>query len=403
MGKKSREKRQPPDPSVIPLPKQLAIAFEQSAVGRRVYPVLTRLCAHRQEAIAAAHGSGEAAAWPPSVYFPSTMMSTILEPRLRDLMATAISVDEPACSQARQTLRELEVQAMQIAALLAWRGGQGIYRFDPMFCEEVIAAEMDGAMPVEVLRCLPEWGVYVETPPGVITLPLENAQLSGFFAYYDAPPMTTGPDRRAVDHPVESLVLLPVASAWSSSDAPGAAHSEILDVPLIVPLLDGRNAPDCIALAIERAGYADHVNAEWKAAMLQSSLRMLSMTLYLCSEAPDITGPFGQPARREAPKNAGIKLSPLHPVRPWDVGQRLGAALRHARDDIEREERAVAVNAGTGQRPRPHLRRGHWHSFLIGKRDVMPRQYRVKWLQPMLVNAQGADELIPTVHDVPGR
>ena len=59
---------------------------------------------------------------------------------------------------------------------------------------------------------------------------------------------------------------------------------------------------------------------------------------------------------------------------------------------------------GTHASPRPHIRRAHWHSFWVGKRDQPDaRSVTLKWLPPIPVNVQGVEDLTTTVRDVGAR
>ena len=52
--------------------------------------------------------------------------------------------------------------AAKLTALAAWRMTKGIYRFDPTLMEALIDTPLDGDVPVDVLRRLPEWCIYLE-------------------------------------------------------------------------------------------------------------------------------------------------------------------------------------------------------------------------------------------------
>ncbi len=57
--------------------------------------------------------------------------------------------------------------------------------------------------------------------------------------------------------------------------------------------------------------------------------------------------------------------------------------------------------SGTHARPRPHIRRAHWHSYWVGKcNDPDTRTVVLKWLPPIAVNVQNVDDLTTTVRDV---
>jgi hypothetical protein len=127
---------------------------------------------------------------------------------------------------------------------------------------------------------------------------------------------------------------------------------------------------------------------------------LVSLVLYLCSEAADIqeSGAGKRVPTRPKPQKTrkGMRIfAPDHPSR-WEVGYRLGAALRQAL-----AEREPSEPTGTHSSPRPHIRRAHWHSFWVGKRDQPDaRSVTLKWLPPIPVNVQGVDDLTATVRDV---
>ncbi|KAB2839872.1 MAG: hypothetical protein F9K47_14970 [Burkholderiales bacterium] len=68
-------------------------------------------------------------------------------------------------------------------------------------------------------------------------------------------------------------------------------------------------------------------------------------------------------------------------------GVRLGAALRQAYHATETGQQALDPNTGRA-RPRAHVRRAHWHTFLAG---AARSERRLKWLPPIPVNLAGDD------------
>ena len=84
---------------------------------------------------------------------------------------------------------------------------------------------------------------------------------------------------------------------------------------------------------------------------------MVSLVLYLCAGHAD----FGErpAARRGQEDRRGMKLFP-RPAPIWEMGSRIGAALR-------------AAQAGPAGRAEPHaaaadLRKAHWHGYRVGPR-----------------------------------
>ena len=107
----------------------------------------------------------------------------------------------------------------------------------------------------------------------------------------------------------------------------------------------------------------------------------INMVLYLCSSDRDIPDSY---IRRSTYRYG----NPKH-IRVWDVGIRIGSALRRYRRAVEEHQR------GSHESPRPHVRRAHWHHFWTGPRDG-ERKLVVKWLPPIPSNYDPGDDL-PTV------
>ncbi len=116
---------------------------------------------------------------------------------------------------------------------------------------------------------------------------------------------------------------------------------------------------------------------------------LLSLLLYLCSEAAD----YGKGPRPQNPhpvKTAkGPRLFPSQRPRVWEVGARLGAALRRAYAEASEKADAAADRA----HPRPHIRRAHWHAYRVGPGR---QEVRLHWLPPIPVNVEDFSDL-PTV------
>ncbi|GAP39068.1 hypothetical protein ISF6_0933 [Piscinibacter sakaiensis] len=89
----------------------------------------------------------------------------------------------------------------------------------------------------------------------------------------------------------------------------------------------------------------------------------------------------------------------------WDVGVRLGAALRQA---YQAAETGGGGAGGTHAGPRAHVRRAHWHTILSGPRlrddgSAIPsgeRRADLRWMPPIPVNVQDLEQLPATVRRV---
>ncbi|MBK8536317.1 MAG: hypothetical protein IPL59_15025 [Candidatus Competibacteraceae bacterium] len=143
-----------------------------------------------------------------------------------------------------------------------------------------------------------------------------------------------------------------------------------------------RDYPD--KLAIIEAADADADVAEL--------MPILALLLYLCADEADYSRPH--PPRIVHAQKQGPLMTPPQNVRYWTVGERIGATLRQT-DTVTQ----IPVDpTTTHQRPRPHLRRAHWHGYWVGPKEG-DRRFILKWIAPTLINAT-PDTLIPVIHPI---
>ena len=279
-------------------------------------------------------------------------------------LAGAVIAGERGLTDVRDVPPEVVADAPIVAALAAWRMTQGIYRFDAHVRAALWETPVEGELPTDLLRRLPEWCVYVETPDQR----WREAVLHGFFAHLDLTP----DDAHGL-----ALVL----------DTEGGL------LPLPLPFVGG-GLHESLAHWL---GDAPHDGAGW---LLAQVTPLVSLLLYLCSinaEVRDAAGTARQPVKPQ-PTKTRKGLREFAPDRPteWEVAYRLGAALRHAAAQ-EREP----SGEGTHARPRPHIRRAHWHSFWTGKlSQPQTRRLQVRWMPPVAVALTDTDELVPVIHPV---
>jgi hypothetical protein len=259
-----------------------------------------------------------------------------------------------------------------LGALISWRMTQGIYRFDPTLYESLWNTPLDGDLPIDVLYRMPEWCVWIETPNDLAV------KSPGFFAYLEYDVNTSRAELRLVISDGERLA------------------GQILH-------LTQSNLVDCIEEAYqeglrqaEKAGQGLEADAVKHGAVIAEALKgmiapRLSLLLYLCTVNSDIADSRGSDRRPSNPKPIRVKdkkkLVAASTPTGWDVGVRIGAAIRAAQERERTEARG-----GTHASPRPHVRRAHWHTYLVGA----GRQERLlKWLPPIPVSLD--DSGLPAV------
>ena len=265
-----------------------------------------------------------------------------------------------------------------LAALAGWRLTKGIYRFDPTTFDALWKTRVTGDIPTEVLFQLPEWCVYISTPAQT----WQGSILHGFFAHLEHDMK----DRRK-----ELRLVL---------DITGAAGDELIVVPISLGKGGVAEGVDAMLKEASRHFPVTVYTSEGEAERISSDISpLVSLVLYLCSQAAEIkeAGAGKRLPSRPPPQKTKKGLRIFAPDAPsrWEVGYRLGAALRQPQSEDEPGE-----TTGTHASPRANIREAHWHAARVGKQDQHDaRSITLKWLPPIPVNVQGVDDLTTTVRD----
>lgn len=265
-----------------------------------------------------------------------------------------------------------------LAALGTWRVTQGIYRFDPALYDAIVETSITGDLPCDVLFRLPEWCVYIETPG----LKWIDRACAGMWVHLEDDAQAKTQELRLVFDCVDGLGSVPLhLGDWSLE----IALQKMSDT-------SRKNAQDYA----QQTGISIDYNHDSQLEVMRKCLEpFLSLILYLCSQNAEIGDGQRQPTFPQ-PRKTKQGLRMFAPDKPttWDVGLRIGAALRRAYHDEQTHQ------GGTHNAPRPHIRRAHWHSFWSGARkDEDKRKKQLKWLPPIAVNAD-LGEIVPTVRKV---
>lgn len=272
-----------------------------------------------------------------------------------------------------------------LGALAAWRVTQGIYRFDADVFRSLWETPIKGAIPVDVLYHLPEWCVYIETPGQQAF----ERPIHGFYAHLEWDPNENHSELRFV---------LDFADAGDSLEA-------LLGIPL--HLIQGGIAESLQAtvdeairnvrnFGLDVGSYIPDVHSETEQHLQPSFEPLVSLVLYLCSQAAEYVGDQ-RPSRPQPTKTKrGPRIFPPDMPTVWQTGFRLGAALRRA-------ENLRRTGEGSAERrsPRPHIRRAHWRTYWTGPRSAEQTPV-LRWIHPVLVGADEDEEILPTIRLVKG-
>lgn len=278
-------------------------------------------------------------------------------------------------SQGKERVSPIDgLDVARVGATAAWRMTQGIYAFDADLLDALWETPVEGEIPLDVLYRLPEWCVYVPTPGRTVA----KMPIAGFFTHleYDAN-----------DHRTELRLLL-------DTDTPDG----LVPIPLHVWVPGGLAA--AVGRFYEEAQFQARLREDLRdlaPQMMGEAMEtaracepLVSLVLYLCSRNAEISDAKGRdiaPGRSRMQNVKGREI-PAAGTATWEVGYRMGAALRAAQS-------ATSDGEATGRSVAAHVRRAHWHHYWTGPRDRQSSELR--WLSPILV---GAGEIVPTVRKV---
>ena len=262
-------------------------------------------------------------------------------------------------------------EMMTMGSTYIWRSSKGIYRYAPEIYEALVSQPLTGNLPWQSLYHLPEWAVYIETPG----LSYERHPMEGFIAH--------------LDYNIYSKAV----------DLQFAMFLKGRDMPKMVAFPMGEGG---LAEAMDRVDEVDSIFAGSTENIRYVGSReeyrhtfscMMQLLLYLCSEEPDL--PEIEHPRKRIRLSGGVR--PPEEPRVWDVGVRISAALRRARN---KTEDPVIVREGNGHvSPRPHVRSAHWHTYWTGPRGaVFPvRRPVLRWIPPIPIGIDWKREMPTTI------
>jgi hypothetical protein len=243
-----------------------------------------------------------------------------------------------------------------------------VYRFDDDIYRELIDTPFDGKLPTTMFYHLPEWCVYIETPHLLSSLGIQR----GAFVKLDYDMETHDASLQINidfgDRMKEFIIFI----NDNNLQEPTQKYNNI-DINVVI-----RNS----------SGEFEAIDDGY-----EFIKPVLPLILYICTQNADLGGRKPELPLAKKTKHGLRNFPPPTPV-TWDVGFRLGAAIRNYRANEGRTE------GGLHHSPRPHIRRAHWHSFWKGKRNNEEnRKIVVKWIPPVPVNLEEG-EVIPTIHPI---
>lgn len=311
------------------------------------------------------NGSPDLASWPEWCYTP---MSAALAVASKGYDLNKLPID------IRMNFTSI---AQAIFAMAPWRLSKEVYVIDEDLKDILFEQNGELDIPDEVFLQLPYPCFYVELPNTYY----RTEKIHGFF-------VTLEYDVNNGDRELKPVFLTTTGDIFSYSIHIGTKTIEESVNLLDKQALENTNGDKELKLlalkAIQESG-------ETKVFLKQ----ILQVILYILAQNAEITPSSEQNTVMKRGKSIKDKYSE---IRKWDVGIRVGTAIRQqkAREHTEQIERKQNRHSS----PRPHMRRGHWHHFWTGsKTQPEERKLILKWLSPMTVAAD-PDDVPVVIHEV---
>jgi hypothetical protein len=281
---------------------------------------------------------------------------------------------------------QLLFHAQNLAALGAWRYTQDIYTFQPDLFKSLFKTKLPGDIPADIILHMPQWCMYVDLLQNNNVIELmydkdENRIVYGFFVFIEY-------------HKIPELRFVLNIS--------GNDCSNLLCYGPIVLLGEWsvKEALQKWELCVARQNNTDELFKCTNEGDIKFTTTLLSITLYICSEAPDVIGDIpGTYPKYPTPRKTkrGMRLFPPPKPSIWKVGLTLEEELRRAEKAYQKRMKDAGE---TGHVPRrAHIRNAHWHKFWVGPKKPKPgkpdggqvRRLVPRWLWQISVGV-GDDE-----------
>lgn len=266
--------------------------------------------------------------------------------------------------------------AQAIFAIAPWRLSKEVYVIDEELKELLFQQEGDLDVPNEILLHLPYPSFYVEIPNTYYF----GKKIHGFFVALEY-------DMNTKDNELKPVFIQEDGYVFSISIHLRAKNiSESIDI-LNKEAMENANTSFEKEMVLRSMQHAEENKKFVK--------QILQVILYILAQNAEITPSSEQAMYTRRGKTIKDKYSE---IRKWDVGVRIGAAIRQQRIREQSEQKEHTKTNHNS--PRPHMRRGHWHHFWTGpKTQPEERKLVLKWLSPMAIAANPEDAPI-VFHEV---
>lgn len=268
--------------------------------------------------------------------------------------------------------------AQAIAALAPWRLSKEVFVMDEGMQELLFEQADDLKLDPDTLLCLPYPCFYIQFAP--------NTEF--FDTLYDGVFVHLEYDTETGDR---ELRLLYLKASGRTMGVPIHIDAGTIEESIDRTLDEAYSNVPSEQHEIRRALLAESAANDEMALAYKKTLQLV---LYVCAQNAEIA-----PSSEQAfytRRSTTIK-DRYAEIRKWDVGVRIGNAVRA----YKRRSASSPESSGTHSSPRPHMRRGHWHSFWTGpKAAASERKLILKWVAPTFVCVSEDKDMPVTLHHI---
>lgn len=273
-------------------------------------------------------------------------------------------------------------------AIIKWRKHRAYYMFDATLAETLLeqskVIDDTQKLPSELLVNLPFPAIAVHLP--VDTLHVEifdrfrkeyNMPLTGDFILHVSQHRIFG-EQSTLDIMAECGSEIPCGWSFPLKQETIAEN--------IRQFCDVYRAADNMSPVVR--SQPDRLKQDMEALQIKITVLLIQAVLYLQAQNSDLVKIPASPRKKSKGKPK------LKSTKSFQVGYNIGATIRKEKRIYEKSETiktdAASKDEGvkTCHKKRSHIRRGHFHSYWIGKKDgSQKRELIVKWVAPMYIHS----------------
>ncbi len=281
-----------------------------------------------------------------------------------------------------EQMRGVATAAASFSALAPWRQSKEVYVMDEGMQEVLFEQAGDLSLSADILLHLPYPCFYIQFTPAVnyagdlyhgVFVFLNDDFLDGRRQLYLLYLQQDGETSMLVPVPLEAKTI--------------SESMDIVERDAFRKIPEGHDA-----MVQEFRAESIRVAAQ----QFELLRRTMQLVLYICAQNAEIT-PNPEQTSHTRRSASGIISDRYAEIRKWDVGIRVGNAVRNYRR--QQETIPSDVLPGTHASPRPHLRKGHWHNFWIGRKDFpSERKLILRWVAPTFVGIMDEQDTPVVIH-----